>query len=321
LVAVRGDEGIELARSYKPIGILLDIQLPVKSGWEVIDDLKANTTTRHIPVHMMSSLHMKRESMSKGAINFIDKPMAFEQMHEIFKKLEYVLERKTKKVLIIEDNSRHAKALAYFLETFNINSDLKGNVKDGISSLTSKEVDCVILDMGIPDERAYEMLEEAKKNKGLEDLPIIIFTGKSLSKSEEMRIKKYADSIIVKTAHSYQRMLDEISLFLHIMEENKNNGTCAVTASKKLGALTEVLRDKTVLVADDDVRNIYSLTKALEIHNMKVITAVDGAEALQKLKGNSDIDLVLLDMMMPNMDGYETAKKIRENIQWRDLPV
>ncbi len=320
LVAVRGDEGIELARLYRPVGILLDIQLPVKSGWEVIDDLKSNAVTRHIPVHMMSSIHMKKESMSKGAINFIDKPMAFEQMHEIFKKLEYVLERKTKKVLIIEDNSKHAKALAYFLETFNINSDLKGNVKDGIRSLTSKEVDCVILDMGIPDERAYEMLEEAKQNKGLEDLPIIIFTGKSLSKSEEARIKKYADSIIVKTAHSYQRMLDEISLFLHIMEEDKSNGTRS-NGSKKLGALSDVLRDKTVLIADDDVRNIYSLTKALEVHNMNVITAVDGAEALQKLQEHSEIDLVLLDMMMPNMDGYETARKIRENFQWRDLPV
>lgn len=320
IVAVRGDEGLKLASIYKPIGILLDIQLPVMSGWDVMDALKADPRTRPIPVHIMSSHKMKNESLLKGAIDFVDKPMAFEQMQEIFKKIEYVLNRDPKKVLIVEDNPKHAKALAYFLETYNISSELTSNIAEGVDALKRREVDCVILDMGIPDDNAYQTLEEAKKNPGLENLPIIIFTGKSLSMSEELKIKKYADSIIVKTAHSYQRMLDEVSLFLHLVEDKKS-ASGSDGGTKKLGALNQVLKDKTVLVADDDVRNIFSLSKALEQYNMTVITALDGKEAMQKLDENPAIDVVLLDMMMPKMDGYETARKIRERLIWRNLPV
>ncbi|TLU96742.1 response regulator [Dyadobacter sediminis] len=320
IVSVRGDEGLLLAEKFRPMGILLDIQLPVMSGWEVMDKLKENLNTRHIPVHIMSSHRMKNESLMKGAVDFIDKPVALDKMQEVFKKIEYIISRKTSKVLIVEDNSMHAKALAYFLGTFNINSELKSNINEGVQALKNNEVDCVILDMGIPDKKAYDMLEEAKKNPGLENIPIIIFTGKSLSMPEELRIKQYADSIIVKTAHSYQRMLDEVSLFLHVVEENKINSKKA-NEQKKLGGLSEILSNKTVLIADDDVRNIFSLTKSLENYKMNVITALDGKEALQKLKENPAVDVVLLDMMMPQMDGYETAKRIRENFQWRNLPV
>jgi signal transduction histidine kinase/DNA-binding response OmpR family regulator/CHASE3 domain sensor protein len=320
IVAVRGDEGLALAGKYGPLGILLDIQLPVMSGWEVMDALKNNPATRHIPVHIMSSHKLKNESLLKGAVDFMDKPVAFEQMQEVFEKIEYVLTGKSKKVLIIEDNPKHAKALAYYLETFNISSELKSTISEGVDALKRKEINCVILDMGIPDVKAYDLLEEAKKNPELENFPIIIFTGKSLSMTEELKIKKYADSIIVKTAHSYRRMLDEVSLFLHLVEENKQaaqkNGE-----GKKMGILGEVLNGKTVLIADDDVRNIFSLTKALENYKMNVLTALDGKEALQKLHENPSIDVVLLDMMMPQMDGYETAKKIRENYQWKNLPV
>ncbi|MBO9641349.1 MAG: response regulator, partial [Siphonobacter aquaeclarae] len=238
---------------------------------------------------------------------------------EVFRKIEFVLNRESKKVLIVEDNPRHAKALAYFLETFQIHSELKSTLSDSVEALQQKEVDCVILDMGIPDTRSYETLEAIKKNPGLEGLPIIIFTGKSLSMVEELKIRKYADSIVVKTAHSYQRMLDEVSLFLHLVEENRQ--APGSPELRRLGALEDVLRDKTVLIADDDVRNIFSLTKALEKYQMHVVTALDGNEALSHLKENPSVDIVLLDMMMPQMDGYETARKIRENFNWRNLPV
>ncbi|GAB3889071.1 response regulator [Spirosoma agri] len=320
IVAVRGDEGIRLAGIYKPLGILLDIQLPIMSGWQVMDALKADPQTRPIPVHIMSSHKLKKESILKGAIDFVDKPMAFEQMQEVFEKIDYVLNRSTKKVLIIEDNPQHAKALAYFLETFSINSELKSTITEGVAALQRDEIDCVILDMGVPDQKAYDTLEEVKKNPGLENLPIIIFTGKSLSMAEELKIKKYADSIVVKTAHSYKRMLDEVSLFLHLVDDSKQ--TLTKTAERrKLGALSQVLTNKTVLIADDDVRNIFSLSKALENYKMNVITALDGNEAMQKLTENPTIDLVLLDMMMPKLDGYETAKKIREHYQWKSLPI
>lgn len=320
IVAVRGDEGFQLAQEYIPTGILLDLQLPVLSGWDVMDRLKKSPLTRHIPVHVMSSYKMKTESLLKGAVDFIDKPMALDRLTDIFKKIEYVVSRKSKKVLIVEDNPKHAQALASFLETFNINSDLKTNIAEGLTALQDNEVDCVILDMGIPDQKAYETLEEVKKNPDFEHIPIIIFTGKSLSINEEHKIKQYADSIILKTAHSYQRMLDEVSLFLHLVEENKKPENVRAKYQSLVG-FTEILNNKTVLIADDDVRNIFSLTKSLENYKMNVVTALDGKEAMQRLQQNPDIDVVLLDMMMPQMDGYETAKQIRANSKWKDLPV
>jgi signal transduction histidine kinase/DNA-binding response OmpR family regulator/CHASE3 domain sensor protein len=319
IVAVRGDEGIQLAKKYLPLGILLDIQLPVKSGWEVMEELKQSPETRHIPVHIMSSHQVKSESLLKGAVDFINKPFAFDQMHDVFKKIEYVLTHHPKKVLIVEENAKHAKALAYFLETFEINLDIKNHVNDAIDALKNKGVDCVILDMGIPDQKAYDTLDAVKKTPGLENLPIIIFTGKSLSNTEELRIKQYADSIVVKTAHSYKRIIDEVSLFLHLVE--KNGDPENAPKYPKLGALDEVLKNKTVLVADDDMRNIFSLTKALEKYQMNVLAAVDGKDALQKLKKHPDVDIVLMDMMMPEMDGYETTKAIRKERRYKDLPV
>lgn len=318
VVAVRGDEGLELAKTLLPTGILLDIQLPVKSGWEIMEELKANPATRHIPVHMMSAEHARKESISRGAIDFINKSMAFEKMHEVFKRLENVLNKDPKKVLIVEENPKHAKALAYFLETVNVNSEVTNNVETSISALKQKEVDCVILDIGVSATSAYDTLEYVKKTSGFENLPIIIFTGKNLSQSEESKIRQYADSIVVKTAHSYQRILDEVSIFLHLVEEQK---TKKVIPQRKLGALTNVLEGKKVLIADDDVRNIFSLTKPLEMQQMKVYHAMDGKEALKMLNEQTDIDIVLMDMMMPLMDGYESIKEIRKNYQFKDLPV
>ncbi|HZH37696.1 MAG TPA: response regulator, partial [Flavisolibacter sp.] len=207
----------------------------------------------------------------------------------------------------------------YFLETFNVAAQISANVTEGVHALQQAEVDCVILDMGIPDQQAYETLETVKQNPGMENLPVIIFTGKNLSKTEESRIRQYADSIVVKTAHSYQRILDEVSLFLHLVEEGGKNGR--ESKYRRLGALNEVLAGKKILVADDDVRNIFSLTKALEMHNVEVIAAMDGREALKKLEENHGVNAVLMDIMMPEMDGYEAMQAIRKKPQYRNLPI
>ncbi|WP_244201619.1 response regulator [Flavobacterium cutihirudinis] len=320
VVAVRGDYALNFTVLYKPVGILLDIELPVKSGWEVLEELKNHSETKHIPVHIMSSHKLKQESLLKGAVDFLDKPVAFEKIPDVFLRIEHIINKEAQKVLIIEDNPKHAKALAYFLETYNINSEIKSEVSEGLQALNKTEVDCVILDMGIPDKQAYQILDGVKKNPGLENLPVIVFTGKSLSLKEEVKIKKYADSIIVKTAHSYQRMLDEVSLFLHLVEDKKE-GKDKKEGYKKLNLLNNILHDKKVLIVDDDVRNIYSLTKALEVFKMNIITAFDGNEAIKILNENPDTDVVLLDMMMPNMDGYETAEKIRSNPKYLNLPL
>lgn len=320
IVAVRGDHALNFTLLYKPVGVLLDIELPVKSGWEVLEELKNHAETKHIPVHIMSSHKLKQESLLKGAVDFLDKPVAFDKIPDVFLRIEHIINKEAQKVLIIEDNPKHAKALSYFLETYNINSEIKSEVSDGIQALSKTEVDCVILDMGIPDKQAYQILDGIKKNPGLEKLPVIVFTGKSLSLKEEVKIKKYADSIIVKTAHSYQRMLDEVSLFLHLVEDKKE-GKDKKEGHKKLNLLNNILHDKKVLIVDDDVRNIYSLTKALEVFKMTIITAFDGNDAIKVLSENPDTDVVLLDMMMPHMDGYEAAEKIRANPKFLNLPV
>jgi CheY-like chemotaxis protein len=241
-------------------------------------------------------------------------------MHRVFDRIERALSSDQKKVLIVEENTMHAKALAYFLGNYNVDSEIKNSIEESVNALTGSGPGCVILDMGIPDQKGYDILEEIKKNTGLENLPIIIFTGKSLSRAEEQRIKQYADSIVVKTAHSYQRILDEVSLFLHLVEEN--NHTVKNTDSlKKLGNMNQVLQNKTVLIADDDVRNIFSLTKALEQLKMNVLTAVNGKDALRQLEEHNNVDIVLMDMMMPQMDGYESTTAIRRNPRWKNLPV
>jgi len=321
IVAVRGDVGIEMAEHFKPLAILLDIQLPVMDGWQVMEALKSNPETKPIPVHIMSSLKFKQESLLKGAVDFINKPFALEQMQEIFKKLEHALSRSPKKVLIVEENKQHAKALSYFLSANNINTEIATNVTESIDALQKHEIDCVILDMGVPDKNAYQTLDTIKQNEGLENLPIIVFTGKNLSKGEESRIKKYADSIVVKTAYSYQRILDEAGLFLHLVEEKNKQNQQKISGFEGLSELRNILKGKTVMIADDDVRNIFSLTKALELHGMKVLAAIDGREALKTLEQNPQVDVVLMDMMMPEMDGYETIREIRAMNEYKNVPI
>ncbi|MFY1046011.1 response regulator [Chryseobacterium sp. GP-SGM7] len=319
IVVVRGDHALSAAQKYHPQAILLDVQLPVKDGWKVMDELKSTPETKHIPVHMMSALHVKKESLMKGAVDFINKPVALEQMTDVFRKIEEALQQGPKKVLIVEENAKHASALSYFLSNFNISLSVENNVEDVVNALSSNQNECVILDIGDSRGNEYQIIESIKSYEGLENLPIIIFTERNLSQSEEQKIKQYADSIVVKTAHSYQRILDEVGLFLHLVEE-KNNSLENVR-TKTLGTLTEVLSGKKILITDDDARNIFSLTKSLEKYKVEVVVAMDGKDALQQIKQNPDIDVILMDMMMPEMDGYETIREIRKMPKLARLPV
>ena len=319
IVAVSGDAAIRMARRYRPMGIMLDIQLPVNNGWAVMEELKKDPHTRSIPVHIISSFEVKNESIQKGAVDFLSKPMAFENMDNVFERIEYFLNRSAKKVLIVEDNGRHARALAYFLGTHDVYIEIAGTIADSIVLLKKDDVHGVILSREAGKEE-LDTLEMVRKNSDLADIPIIVFTGMNISKAEEARLRQYADSIVVKTAHSYQRILDEVSLFLHIVGEGQGRDKDASDTFSRLGALEEVLKNKTVLVADDDVRNIFSLTKALEQHKMKVFTAMDGKEALSIAEDNP-VDIVLMDMMMPEMDGFEAITRIRRHHRLRHLPI
>lgn len=319
IVTVRGDKVMEDVIRFKPMAILLDIILPVKDGWETMEELKSNPQTRHIPVHIMSSMEVKQESLIKGAVDYINKPFAFDAMHQIFSKLEEALTGEGKKVLILEENSRHAEALSHFLSTFNIRSEIASNLGECTDNLKKEGVDCVILDIGLSYSNSYEILEAIKKNPEMQNLPIIVFTGKSMSQTEEKRIKEYADSIVVKTAHSYRRILDEVALFLHLIEAKTENQ--GVKKGSGVGSFSEVLKGKKVLVADDDVRNVYSITKILEQHDMNIMSAVDGKEALRQIEDHPDIDIVLMDIMMPELDGYKAIKQIRKNPVHKNLPI
>ena len=238
------------------------------------------------------------------------------KMTQVLQRIESVLTKEPKKVLIVEENRIHARALFYFLENFNIGTEIKSGVDESIHALLQKDANCIIMDTSDENLQLYDSLEKIKGTPGLESLPIIIFTGKSLSKMEEGRMKQYADSIIIKTAHSYQRILDEVSLFLHLSQGRMN-----ADKQRDLGRLTEVLKDKKVMIADDDVRNIFSLSKVLESAGMNVVSAVDGKEALEQLKKNTDIDIVLMDMMMPEMDGYDAMRTIRSMPGMSKLPI
>jgi CheY-like chemotaxis protein len=230
-----------------------------------------------------------------------------------------VVKDENSKVLIIEENPKHAQALSYYLTSFQVQSSITRTVPESIEALKKDGIHCVILDMGLPEIRNYDRLESIKSTPGFENIPIIVFTGKNFSRTEEQRIRQFADSIVIKTAHSYQRILDEVSLFLHIVDQRLKNKPDS--GSLKLGSLDEVLKNKTVLMADDDVRNIFSLTKILENHKMKILPAVDGNEALAAIQANPQVDIVLMDMMMPEMDGFDTIRKIREIPSFKKLPI
>lgn len=319
VVMVRGDYALPAALEYHPLAILLDVQLPMKDGWQVMDELKSNPLVKHIPVHMMSSLHVKQESLMKGAIDFINKPVALEQISLVFQKIEEALSKSLQKVLIVEENAKHATALSYFLGNFNISASVEDNAEDSVKAFFDQNKDCVILNVENSRGEENTIIQSIKSHQGLENLPIINFIDRNLSQSEELKIKQYADSIVVKTAHSYQRILDEVGLFLHLVEEK--NSSEETRGNNTLGALTEVLSGKKILITDDDVRNIFSLTKVLEKYKVEVVLAMDGKQALEQMKEHPDIDVILMDMMMPEMDGYETIREIRKKPKLSRLPI
>lgn len=319
VVSVSGATAFEYTRIYQPAGILLDIQLPVKSGWAVMKQLKEYKDTKHIPIHMMSSMEITRkESVDLGAVDFINKPLAEKQIRKVFDRLRETADKYPKRILLIEDNEAHQLALKAFIGNGDRECLSARSSKEGMDILKKEQVDCVVLDMGLPDETGYELLEKIKKQKKFETLPVIVYTGKSLSLAEEMKIEKFASTSVIKTAESYSRLMDEVSLFLHLVEGDRENGKMK---KPKPYIGENSLTNKKALVVDDDVRNIFGLTKILESEKMKVISANDGKEALEVLDANQDVDVVLMDMLMPEKDGYETMEAMRQQERWERTPV
>lgn len=319
LVAADGESGIALAERFQPNAIILDIMLPHIDGWGVMRSLKDNPVTRHIPVHFITCLEERQKAMSMGAIGYISKPVSSEQLDTVFRTLENAIEKTMKMLLIVEDDKDQAKAMVALLEERNVTIVVADSGRKAIELLSGEQFDCIVLDLGLADMGAFELLEELKKLDPERRIPVIIHTGRDLTHEDERRLHHYAESIIIKGAKSPERLLNEVTLFLHLIENSLDQDKQRmIRASLDNEAMLE---GKKILIVDDDMRNIYSLSSALAEKNIIIFEAENGREALKELDEHPEIDLVLMDIMMPEMDGYEAMRMIRKNPGFHSLPI
>ncbi len=319
LVAADGESGIAMAENYRPSAIILDVMLPYIDGWGVMRYLKDNPVTRHIPVHFVTCLNERQKAMSMGAVGFITKPVSGEQMDTVFGTLESAIDKSMKKLLIVEDDQVQSAALVSLLEEREVTISIAGSGAEAISSLSSEQFDCIVLDLGLADMGAFELLEELKKLDPERRIPVIIHTGRELTHEDEKRLHYYAESIIIKGAKSPERLLNEVTLFLHLVETSLTpNKQRMIRSSLDKEAM---LAGKKVLIVDDDMRNIFSLSSALSEKDMIILEAENGHEALKRLDEFPDIDLVLMDIMMPEMNGHEAMRAIRKDARFHSLPI
>ncbi|MFD2247152.1 response regulator [Pontibacter ruber] len=317
--AYTGKEGLRMARAEKPDAMLLDIHLPDTTGWDVLRQIREDKELRHTNVHVMSAYD--KEVIGEHADNeeYLPKPVTLEMLNKAFTTISGISDASIENILIVEDNEIENKAVAELLLAHGLKSTSAYSAEEAEQVLAKQKVDCIILDLNLPGMKGYDWMKKIKSQTGLADIPIIIYSGKDLNEEEEAALKEFANTIIIKNEYSYLRLLDEVQLFLHKVNQKLPAGNNKF--KMKLHVPEEVLRGKKVLVADDDVRNIYSLSSLLELHGMEVVVAYDGKEALQKLETEKGVDMVLMDVMMPEMDGIEATKRIREISRFKQLPI
>lgn len=319
LVTDNGEEGLMLAKKYIPHAIILDLVLPGMSGQSVLTELKSETTTRHIPVHIVSVEERSLDLIKEGAIEFLTKPVYKEQLDEAFSRIEGFILRKVKNLLIIEDDDNLRKAIKKLIGNGDVKCLEAATGADALHIIENETVDCVILDLGLPDISGFEIIKKIKSEGGKNIPPIIVYTGKELSKEENYELQKYAESIIIKGVKSEERLLDETALFLHRTINNLPESKQEIISG--LYDKEKIFQSKKILLVDDDMRNLFALSKILKEKSMEVVKAENGLIALQLLEKNPDTDMVLMDIMMPEMDGYEAMRKIREQEKYEDLPI
>lgn len=325
LQAFTGTQGWELIKKHTPDAVLLDIQLPEINGWDILKMMRADSKLKQVQVHVMSAYDKQAVENALVDEDFIPKPLTLEKIDKAFAQISGNLSSKLKNILVIEDNQIENKAIAELLSSHNIRSISAYSGTEALEMLQHAQVDGIILDLKLPDMEGYSVMEKIRATIGGEDLPIIIYSGKDLSMEEENKLKKYANTVIIKNEFSYLRLMDEVKLFLQKVHEKfngqQNKSTAMKDPSMALHVPGEVLQNRKVLIVDDDVRNIYSLYTVLERQGMQIAIANDGKEALQKLQEEADIHIVLMDTMMPEMDGIECTRKIRQQSQFKTLPI
>ncbi|PWB31017.1 two-component system sensor histidine kinase/response regulator [Pseudomonas sp. SDI] len=319
LVAQAADEGFELAASYLPDAILLDMRLPDHSGLTVLQRLKEQASTRHIPVHIISVEDRVEAAMHMGAIGYAVKPTSREELKTVFARLEEKLTQKLKHILLVEDDDLQRESIARLIGDDDIQITAVGMAQEALDLLREKIYDCMIIDLKLPDMLGNELLKRMTADDIRSFPPVIVYTGRNLTRDEEADLLKYSRSIIIKGARSPERLLDEVTLFLHKVESTLSHERQRMLKTAR--SRDKVFEGRKILLVDDDVRNIFALTSALEHKGAIVEIGRNGREAIDKLESTSDIDLVLMDVMMPEMDGYEATRLIRKDPRWRKLPI
>ncbi|MBK7866610.1 MAG: response regulator [Ignavibacteriales bacterium] len=318
LIALNGGDGLELARKYLPTAILLDLGLPDINGIEVLDFLKSDSNTRHIPVHIVSVESSSIIAYKHGAVGFLTKPANQEEIEEALTRLENFSTEKIKNLLIIEDDTNLRLSISKLIGGPDVNIRTVATGMEALNEVRKTSFDCIILDIGLPDMSGFQLLKSISEI-GATTPPVIIYTGRELSKQEDVELRNYADSIIIKGVRSEERLLDEASLFLHRlvtkMPENKRRMII------DLHETDDLFVNKKILIVDDDMRNVFALSKILSEKGMKLFKAEDGKKALEIITAQPDMDLVIMDIMMPVMDGYETMRQIRKLEQFDKLPI
>ena len=320
IVATTAEEGVTLAKEYSPGAVLLDVRLPDHSGLTVLDLLKNDPKTRHIPVHVISSEDFSKTAYQLGAVGYMLKPVKREELISAFSKIEERLSQKVKRVLVVEDDLNQQKALIALVGDDDVKVTAVKSAVDALAQLAEHTFDCMILDLSLPDFGGFELLERlAEVDSKYSYPPVIVYTGKDITAAEEQKLRRFSDSIIIKGARSPERLLNEVTLFLHRVESTMSADRQKIL--RDLRSRDKTLSERTILVVDDDVRNVFAMTGLLEPKGAKVEIARNGREAVEKVLTNKSIDIVLMDIMMPEMDGFEAMRKIRADGRFKNLPI
>ncbi len=319
LVAMRGADALELAKQYQPSAVSLDVFLPDMLGWSVLSQLKQNPLTRHIPVQIITLDEDRQHGLARGAFSFVTKPTTTEGVDAALSRIKEYAAPRRKRLLVVEDNPAEQMSIKELLGHDDIEIETAGTGHEALASLRRQAADCVVLDLRLPDMTGFEVLEELRADASLSEVPVVVFTGRELSAEEDAQLHTMARSIVVKGVELPERLLDETALFLHRVVTE-----LPAEKQRMLERLTgsdEDLVGRTVLLVDDDARNIFALSSVLERRGMRVLTATTGQEAIDLIESNADIAIVLMDIMMPEMDGYQTMEQIRNNPTFRRLPI
>jgi HAMP domain-containing protein/CheY-like chemotaxis protein/signal transduction histidine kinase len=319
LVAQSGNVALALAHKYSPAAITLDIRLPDRDGWTILDRLKHDPRTRHIPVHIISIEEQRRRALRQGASTLLKKPVTNSDLAQTFDHINDFLARDARELLLVEDDDAQRMSLVELIGNGDVHTTAVATGEEALRRLKEKRFDCMVLDLKLPDMTGFELIEQLQADPTRANIPIIIYTGKELTRKEELHLRRVAASVIIKQADSPERLLAETALFLHRVEANLPEPKRRML--EQLKRRDPVLADRKVLIVDDDVRNIFALTSALESYNMKVVHAENGQKGIDLLKAMPGIEAVLMDIMMPEMDGYEAISEIRKMDNFKSLPI